>query len=365
MNFVQKYQGIIIAVIILIGIVAGAYIFVNSEQFSTTPPDDEGTPVGDLEVTAKWKWQCKDLLNEGGAAASGTLAIYDPAEPGVALESSLSISSGAFTSGNSYTSGRKLFLKYTDTTYFDYGILVDIPYWNTEYDSVQTLDHPDIIWVIKMGDVAQGASNTDFDILKDGAAAWDDSSAVTSKFNRTLDGNNPKLGVMLTNEDTDTSFIDPRGYYDYSQDAESLRDRKSYLIIEFQPTGTTTSGVNANDYLRFSTVPANMIKRSAGTSMVLFFPMTDMDAGYMKDLDLDSQVVGGRDGNEIIAEVTFDFSGSIASAIGDDDIDIEVSCSTGFPMDWFESHETLSSVPGDDPFGEMNTAWTNDCSIGW
>ncbi|MFW9992017.1 MAG: hypothetical protein ACFFD4_08135 [Candidatus Odinarchaeota archaeon] len=28
------------------------------------------------EITAKWKWQCKDILNEGGAPASGSIGTY-------------------------------------------------------------------------------------------------------------------------------------------------------------------------------------------------------------------------------------------------------------------------------------------------
>jgi len=356
-NFIQKYQ-------VLIGLAVFAVIIVLLGGLMSTAPQDEGVPEGTFTVIAKWKIYGYDLLDEGAALSSGTLAIYDPDNPGVPLESGLTLSSGAWTTGKEYTSGTKLFLKYTDSTYFDYGIPVTIPKWTSEYDSQVTLDLPVRLEVIKMADVAQGSSNTDIDILKNGAVVWDDNSSATNAFNRTADGDYPKMGIMVTNEDTETAYVDPRGYFDYAADVEEQRDRKAYLIIEFAlVSGSAINDVN--DYLRFQTWPSGMIKKKMGTSMVLFYPLNSMDAGYLYDIDTDSNPIDQKDGNAIIFELTFDFSGAISTALDGDDIDIQVSLDTGFPILWFETHEQLTSVPGDDPLGEMSTAWTNDCSIGW
>ena len=367
-----KYQSnIIIALIFALAIIGAAFIVSNANQLSTQPePEQPGSPVGQKSVTALWKFQCKDILDEGSAAASGSLSIYDPQRPGEAIESYLSISSGIFTTTHTYASGQQLFLKYNASTYFDWGMLVTIPYWNTEYTSVQTLDHPDIIWVYKRADMLQGSSNTDIIGQKNGASSWTDASTSLSAFNRTADGNNPRISILITNEDDDTAYVDPRGYYDYSIGAMEQRDRKSYLIYEFQPTGTTTSGLNVNDFLKFTTKPSSAIIKHAGTSLFVFFPLTSTDASYIRDVDEGGQTVGEKDGNGVMGELTFDFSGSISTAIGADDIDIEVSFSSGFPMNWFQDssgqgYETLTGVPGDNPLGEMATVWTNDWSIGW
>jgi len=356
-NIFQKYQ-------VLIGIVVVSAILILTAIALDTAPSDEGVPEGTFVVTAKWNIFGYDLLNEGAALAAGTLAIYDPDNPGIPLESGLTLSSGKYTTAREYTSGQVLFLKYTDTTYFDYGFKIEIPKWKQSYDTQVTLDLPDRLEVIKMADFLQGASNTDVDGLKNGATVWDDSAAVTNSFNRTTDGDYPKLGVMLTNEDTETAVVDPRGYFDYSADVDDQRDRKSYLIIEFALVAS--SAINdVNDYLRFQTWPSGMITKKMGTSMVLFYPLTSSDAGYIYDIDTDSNPIGQKDGNAIVFEVTFDFAGAISTALDGDDIDIQVSFSCGFPMVWYESHLQLSSVPGDDPLGQMAVAWTNDWSIGW
>lgn len=355
LNQKQMNLVIVIALCGLLGFLIWTQLSVVEEQ-----EKDE------FKVTAKWQIYCKDLLDEGSAAASGTLAIYDPANPGQALETGLSISSGSFTTGEPYSSGEQIFLKYTDSTYFDYGMLIDIPMWDTDLtvSTVPTLPHPDYIYVIKMAD---DAGTTDFDGLKNGASVWDDSATALSSFNVTADGNYPKLGIMVTNEDVETAYVDPRGYYDYSQSEESgvTWDLGSYIIIEFQPTGTTTSGVNVNDYLRFQNQPGALVKKAAGTSMMIFMPITSLDSGIVYDvIGATTNPDGDRDGNAIIFEIPFDFSGAIATAIGADDIDIEFSMSSGCSLSWFDKYENLAFTT-DDPIGEMLTAATNDWSIGW
>jgi hypothetical protein len=330
------------------------------------PSEDGEAPAGTFIVTQLWKIHCVDLLDEGANAASGTLAIYDPDDPGKPIESGLAISSGYFTTGETYTSLETVFLKYTDATYFDYGVLIEFPKWTQDFDTIVSngLNYPDSLEVIKMADMLQGSSNTDIDGLKDGAPSWDDSAAAEDAFNRTSDGDYPKLGIMVTNEDSETGYIDPRGYYDYSADVSEQRDRKSYLIIEFAlVSGSAITDVN--DYLVFQTWPSGMVKKKMGTSMAVFYPLNDLDSGTLYDIDTDSNPVGQKDGNAIVFELTFDFSGPIAGVLDGNDIDIEVSVSCGFPMDWFNNHLRLTSVPGDDALGEINTSWTNDWSIGW
>ena len=99
--------------------------------------------------------------------------------------------------------------------------------------------------------------------------------------------------------------------------------------------------------------------------MVIFMPLNDLDEPYVYDVDDDSNPIGSADGNGIIFELKFDFSGSIAATIGADDIDIEVSFLSSFSMDWFDAKEKLTDIPGDDPLGEIASAWANDWSIGW
>ena len=319
----------------------------------------------DFSVTAKWEIYAKDLLDEGSAAGSGTLAIYDPANPGQAMETGLSISSGKFTTNEPYSSGELIFIKYTDSTYFDYGIVIEIPFWDSELvmSTVPTLPHPDYLYVIKMAD---DAGTTDFDGLKNGVSVWDDSGAALSSFNATLDGNTPKLGIMVTNEDVETAYVDPRGYFDYSQSEESgvTWDLNSYLIIEFQPI----SGVwafDVNDYLKFQSQPGAVIKKKAGASMFLFYPLTSLDSGIVYDvIGATTNPDGERDGNAIIFEITFDFSGAIASNHVADMIDIEISLTSGASLSWFDKYESLTFTT-DDPIGEMLAEPTNDWSIGW
>lgn len=357
---IKDYQVLIGITAFIIALVAGGYIA------STITPGEDGVPAGEFVVTQLWKFHCVDLLDEGSNAGSGTLAIYDPDDPGTPIESSLSLTSGYFTTGQTYTSGEVIFLKYTDSAYFDYGVLITIPKWTQDFDTIVTsgLNYPDSLEVIKMADMLQGASNTDVDGLKNGASAWDDSSGVVDGFNRTTDGDYPKMGIMVTNEDTETAYVDPRGYYDYSADVAEQRDRKSYLMVEFAlVSGSAITDVN--DYLVFQTWPSGMTKKKMGTSMVVFYPLNDMDSAILYDIDTDNNPIGQKDGNAIIFELTFDFSGTIAGALDGDDIDIEISVASGFPMDWFENHLRLTSIPGDDSLGEVNVSWTNDWSIGW
>jgi hypothetical protein len=354
----QKQMNLLIVVFL-----AGALGFLIWTQLAIVDEAAED----EFPVTAKWEIYCKDLLDEGSAAASGTLAIYDPANPGEALETGLSISSGKFTTAEPYTSGETIFIKYTDTTYFDYGMLLEIPFWDSDLvmSTVPTLPHPDYIYVIKMADTLQGASNTDVDGLKNGAASWDDSATALSAFNRTLDGNYPKLGVMVTNEDVETSYVDYRGYIDLSQPEEEgvTWNLGSYFVLEFTPTSTWAYDVN--DYLRFQTWPSGMVKKKAGANMYLFYPLTSDDAGYIYDVvGATTNPDGDKDGNCIIFEITFDFSGAIASNHVADMIDIEVSMTTGASLSWFDKYESLSFTT-DDPLGNMATAYTNDWSIGW
>lgn len=352
----EKYQ-------LLIGFIVLSIAAVSIYSLATMPQDTTpGVSTGDYSVTAKWNFFFNDLLDEGSAAGSGTLALYDPATPGTALETGLSISSGKFTTVKEYTSGQELFLKYTDSTYFDYGVRVTIPSWNQDYDTQVTLDFPDSISVIKMAD---NAGTTDIDGLKNGAQVWDGSATALSSFNVTADGDYPILGLMVTNEDIETAYVDPRGYTDLSVQNVEQQGKASYLVIEFQPTATTTSGLDVNDYLKFQQWPSGMIKKKMGTSMVVFMPLNNLDEPYVYDVDDDSNPIGSADGNGIIFELKFDFSGSIAATIGADDIDIEVSFLSSFSMDWFDAKEKLTDIPGDDPLGEIASAWSNDWSIGW
>ena len=194
LNQKQMNLLIVVALFSLLGFLIWTNLSVVEEQ-----------QKADFSVTAKWEIYAKDLLDEGSAAGSGTLAIYDPANPGQAMETGLSISSGKFTTNEPYSSGELIFIKYTDSTYFDYGIVIEIPFWDSELvmSTVPTLPHPDYLYVIKMAD---DAGTTDFDGLKNGVSVWDDSGAALSSFNATLDGNTPKLGIMVTNEDVETAW---------------------------------------------------------------------------------------------------------------------------------------------------------------
>lgn len=336
--------------------------------------DKEEEQTETFDITSKWSIQCKDLLNEGSDAGSGTLAIYDKNNPGVSLESGLSVSSGIFTTGQAYTSGQTVFLKYTDATYFDYGYEITFPSYGQTHDikpsdttPIASLSPSTILYVIKMADVPD-SGYTDIDILKDGASEWDGSAAKVNGFNIT-DNNYQRFGIMVTNEDIETSYFDPRGYHDYSQATEDgvTWDVGAFVIVEFDPTGTTTSGVNLDPMglVRFSASPAGMEQVDFGNNLVLFYPITSLEGGWVYDvIGSTTNPNGVRDGNDIIFEVTFDFSGSIQGDIGTDDIDIEVSFASSGCFSWYEKYNKLS-MSTDDPFGEAGAGWTNDLSIGY
>jgi len=354
MDMQTLFMGLVIG-----GLLIGGAVFLFTQQAIVL--EEEAGVSG----TAKWNFYIKDKLNEGAGVTDGDVYIYDMDRPTELVET-IAVSSGVATSTQAYTTGDLLFVKYIGdgtpgTHWLDYGMQITIPKLDREYDSVPTLDVADEDWiyVYKWADL----TGTDVDGLKNGAVVFEDGTAGVNAFNVTTD-TDPKLGVMLTNEDDDTAYVDPRGWIDYSTDVPELRNRGAWLIINFEPTGTTISGIDANDYLRFKSIPSGMQKIKMATSLVLAFPLNTEFLAGARDVNTAGNPVSGLDGQGVtIFTVILDFTGAISTALGSDDIDIEISLVSSYSLDYLDEFDTLSQA-GDNPIGEILSAWTNDWSMG-
>lgn len=342
------FWGVAIGIVVVTGLVA------NSMSVQQAIIQQE---TG-VTASAKWNIYIRDILNEGAAVTSGTISIYDMDNPTEIVET-LTVSSGSVNTTKAYTTGERLFLKYTDTTWLNYGMVVVIPKLDRDYDSVPTLDLDDVVYVYKSADL----TGTDVDGLKNGAVVWEEGTDGTNTFNVTTD-TDPKLGIMLTNEDDDTAYVDPRGWTDYSTDVPQLRNRGAWLIINFEPNLGGSAITDANDYLRFKSVPSGMQKIKISTSMVLAYPLTTDFLAGARNVDTAGNPISGLDGQGItIFTIVLDFTGAISGILDGDDIDIEVTLFSSFAMDYLTEYDTFAQA-GDDPLGEENAGWTNDWSIG-
>lgn len=377
-------QSIFIAVVLVIS--GGLLGIIDLSEWGIAPlstvPTGPSLPSETLgEDSAKWIITVNDKL-DSSVTVTGTLDIYFPEDPGNRKES-LSVTSGSATTVLPYREGKQLFcLFYSSTnTWLRYGEVITMPEipGTGVYSSIQTLP-ANTESAMKVYKRADSSAATDILGFKGSTKIWDNATVnlggVTSGgFNVTADRSDtvpPAMGIQLTNEDENTAYVDPRGYFDYSiadaGDAVALYANKaSYLVITFQRTGSSANVSDVREYCVYEDESGITMFQQDSSIMYMFVPLnTELLAGTNEKVG-ETQIQSGQ--RITIFDRTFDWPASKATDIYTDDIDMEVGLLNAFSIAGIEKKLDQTGMELIGEFGDNSAtyggaAWTNDWSIG-
>lgn len=360
-----------VILILGIGVIFGPPIL---EALDIEAPLSAGPDIGDEDLgsdSAKWIIRVKDKLDSSRTVA-GTVVLYSPSAPGEALET-LTLSSGAVTTTSEYPEGKQFFCLYYFSTsetgatkgsgWLRYGEVVTMPEID-HYDSIQTLEGGSF-QVYKAAD-----SNDDIQGLRNSDKVWDNSTAALTSLNVSeykSDSVPISMGVRVTNEDDNTAYVDPRGYYDYSvapSAAALYADKASYLIVSF--VSTNSSAFTLGDYVRFDTLDGGTLFQRDSTNFYMIVPLnTEMKAG-VREVASGLPIQTGQLITLWNAELDWPTS-MIDVAFTDiytDDFDVEIALVSNFAFAGRTQDMTQSDMEIHGELDTSGTAWTNDWSGG-
>lgn len=348
---------------LLIG--GGTLLFIvgqNQGLFQQVPTGTEDEPAeGFFIVDAKVLFTVHDKYDGTATVGDGSLYLYDPDNPGTALET-ISVATGSGTSARYYTSGEQLGIVYKGSaSYLSYSWLVVVPEAKSD-DAGQTLNCDTIFNVVNQvsGDwsiyITKGSSGE----------VWTNGSAkVTDAFMPDTDASDETMGIGVRVTGNNKAFATAGGYFDYSEDNVELQNRKSYWIIQYSLNASATTMGNVNDYLKFGDKGGGFEPAGSdwGTELFLFKEITtEQDAG-VRDTDSQGNSQGGLTGNAVPWTIEYDFSGAISGTAWTDEITIKVSVVHGFAYDYAESHQSLTQS-GDTPRGWLASDFTYGITMG-
>jgi len=340
-------------------------------EFTVVGPDLEDEQLG--EDTAKWTFYVKDIL-DSSQTVTGSIALYSPSEPGVIIET-LTLSSGSIATTSDYPEGKQFFVLYYSATFtwLRHGEVLtmpDIP----SYDSIQTKEGG-TIYVYKRAD---SSAATDIQGLKNGDKIWDNATVslggtTAGGFNVTADRSDsdpPQMGIRLTNEDDNTAYVDPRGFYDYSvtpSTASLYAQKAAFLMITFERTGAVANVTDVREYVQFENEAGMTIFQQSAKFVYVLVPLdSELLAGVR---EVSSGVVLQSGQLVTIFTETFDWPASMSTDLYTDDIDIEIALVSAYSSAALSTKVSQSDMEivgelGDSPATYGGKAWTNDWSIG-
>lgn len=359
---------VIISGILIMGSMFGFISLTGEVKLQQTDQSLTGDLEGDGSYS-KLIFRAIDAL-DAATTPAGSIKIYDPINPGVLVES-ISLSSGTGTSTDPYLHNRQLFAKYVPAatnTHFEWGTTFYVPS-GAGFSTIPSLPALTLD-VYKMGDVTDNSTDKDLRIADDGTIVWDGYvtlGAATDAFDPQNDDGHA-MTISCSNEDSNTAYADPRTWYDYSEIITDRQLKGSFLIVEFDLSGSSNVHTKASDYpLAWDDKDgAEYITFTTGTA-ALIKPLTNEMICGMYDLEGGS-VYASRNGLDNILDATWDFTPMSGTNYADE-LDIEVSIVVNYALGYAKaqnslSYETFNSGSAAHAFGELSSAWTYDCSIG-
>ena len=329
--------GVLIAVVLI-----NSDFLMNLPGAQVTTPDEPGTNY--FEVDATIKFSIADIL-DGSAVSDGTLVVYDPNDPGVALDT-LTISSGVATSAILFHTGRVLGLKHVGSGHLSFSWEITVPAATSP--ELAAVTYPTVLKVLDPATVAAG---TDFIVEKDGTAIYDGDISPSGE-----DGINPEsdvdpeIAIKFKNSgEGNTGYGYPMTWVDYATTTPGLETRGSYFVIEFALNATGTTMSNVNDYLRFEDL-GGFSKTAWGTSVIIY---KAMDSEYLcgwNDDDDSGSTQNGLTGNGFIGAFQLDFDGAISATNWGDEIVVRLNFQANYGIQYMLDNEVIAQA-GDQPYG--------------
>ncbi len=358
-------------IIAIIGII-GFLTFTALEQgwIKVTPPISvlEEEELGDKQ--AYWKIYVQDYL-DSSQTVFGTVSIYDPASPGILIET-VALDGGVALLTKEHFEGKQLFCLYINSTsvWLRYGAVMTMPHSVPADQSTIPALYGGTMTVYKRGDFDVDA---DVEGLKNGDVIWDDSTvslggSTTGSFNVTGDRSDtdpPDIAIRVTNEDDNTAYVDPRGYYDYSVKdsiASLYADKASFMVVTFEKTGSAANVSDVADYVVWDGSAGGSEYKRSSTFLYLYVPLnTETLAGVR-------EVVSGvtKQSGKLVTiwQATFDWPADMDTGIYTDDIDIEIAFVNNYAFAGIGEKIEQDNMEILGELGSSGSAWTNDWSIG-
>ena len=355
-----KYFGIIpkelLIPISIIGVLL-AVVMINSDFLMNLPgaqqttPDEPGTNF--FEVDATISIQVSNMLNGTGLMDAGsTLVIYDPSDPGTALDTITIASGGAATTVILFHTGRVLGVKFNGVSYLDYSWEVTVPAATSA--KLTAVTYPTVLKVLNFPTVVKG---TDFSVDKDGTFVYDGDGTPSGldAFKPDTD-TDPEMSIKFKNSgEGNTGYGHPMIWTDFATTTPGLKDRGSWFVMEFALNVTGTTMSNVNDYLRFEDM-GGFSKVAWGTSVILY---KAMDSEYLcgwNDDDDSGSTQNGLTGNGFIGTVQFDFDGAISGTAWTEEIIIKLNFQANYGIQYMLDSEVIAQA-GDKPYGVDGTQY--------
>lgn len=352
-----------IGAILVLGILFGYIPNPLPQTPLSTVPTIEDETLG--EDSAKWTFFVDDILG-GSTAVTGSIQLFSPSDPGNSLETVTVTAGVSAATTNDYPEGKQFFVLYyhSSSTWLRYGEVLTMPEIPT-YDSIQTKSGG-MIEVYKAADLDADA---DMQGLKDGDKVWDESTAALTSFE--VDGDKsdtdpPQIAVRINNEDDNTAYVDPRGFYDYSvgaATADLYAQKSAAMIITFQRTNNT---FDMDDYIKFESLGGAELKEESSTFFYLVIPITSQTDAGVRHIENDFTLLSGQ--LVTVWNGVFDWPASISDVALDDiytdDVDIEVCFVSAYALGAFDSKIEQDDMEILGELGASGVAWTNDWSIG-